>query len=186
MQEKGLTSFILVFFFILVYFSLVYSLQELEAKKNFTEAQLIEIENASFKRKLIEDSVDSIIKEEIEKEIAFGSDEPKKINKKISEKLAEFFSLMEAKGTEFKEIQSEKKYSEIKITGKKAGKEFIEENSKIVVINLKGKLYLVEFIYTAGINKDRLIGAKIKENSSEQKFFIPRNYSVKVIALRLV
>jgi hypothetical protein len=186
MKEKGLTSFILVLFFVLVYFSLVYSLQEMEAKKNFTEAQLIEIENASFRRNLLENSVDSVIKEEIAKEIAFGSDEPKKINKKIAEKLAEFFSLMEKKGTEFKEINSGKKYSEIKITGKKAGKEFIEENSKVIVMNLEGKLYFVEFIYTAGINKNNLIGAKIKENSSEQKFFIPRNYSIKVIALRMI
>jgi hypothetical protein len=186
MKEKGLATFVLVLLFILIYFNLIYSMQSLNSKKDFTEAQLIELENSSFKRKLIENAVDSLIQEEIEKEIAYGSAEAEKINKKISEKLIKLFSEIPGKKVEFKEIQSSKKYDKIKIKGKKATKEFIEKNSKTIVMNLENRLFLVEFIYTAGANKNNLIGAEIKNNSSKQKFFIPRNYSVQVIALRMI
>jgi len=185
MKHKGLISFVLVLIFILIYFSLVYSISSFNSKKDFTESELIEIENSSFKRNLIENAVDSVIKEEIEKEIMFGSDDPEKIREKVAAKLFETFSGNELKNTEFREITSGKKYTEIKIKGEKLSKEFIEKNSKIIVINLEKTLYLVQFIYTGGINRNKLIGAEIKENSSSQKFFIPVDYSVTVISLRL-
>jgi len=186
MHVKGLISFVLVLAFIVIYFSLVFSLNSFNSEKNFTEAKLIEIENSSMKRNLIENAVDSLIEEEIKKEIAFGSDEPEKINEKISEKLSEFFFIMEEKGIEFSEIASDRKYSETEIKEKKITKEFIKENSKTIVFNLENRLYHVEFIFTGGKNKNNFIGAEIKENSSYQKFFLPVNYSVKIISLRLV
>ncbi|MFH1663966.1 MAG: hypothetical protein ABH986_04125, partial [archaeon] len=172
--------------FILIYFSLVYSISSFNSKKDFTESELIEIENSSFKRNLIENTVDSVIKEEMEKEIMFGSDDPEKIREKVAAKLFEAFSGNELKSTEFKEITSGKKCAEIKIKGEKLSKEFIEKNSKVIVLNLKETLYLVKFVYTGGINKNQLIGAEIKENSTSQKFFIPVDYSITVISVRLV
>ncbi len=184
MQHKGLIAFVLVFFFILIYFNLVYSLSSFNSEKNFAEAKLIEIENTSFKRNLLENTIDSVIEEEIKKEIAFGTTEPKKLNEKISEKLIEVFSVLEEKEIEFKEANSGKKYSKIKIRGKKVEKEFLEKNSKTIVINLKETVYLVEFIYTGGLEKNNLIGAEIKEKNSNRNFFIPFNYSVKQVAVK--
>ncbi len=183
-MKKGLISFIIVLIFILIYFNLIYSVNSFNSKQNFTEANLIEIENTSFRRNLIENAVDSLIEETIKKEIAFGSDNPKIINKKISGKLIELFN--EISETEFKEIHSEKKYSKTEIKGKKLSKKFIEENTKIIVFGLDNKLYETKFIYTGGVNKNNLIGSRITENNSEQKFFIPVDYSVKVISLRFI
>ncbi len=186
MKFKGIISFVLVLIFILIYFNLVYSINSFNSKKGFTEGTLIEIENLSFKRNLIENAVDSLIREEIRKEINFGSDDPKEINEKVSVKLMNLFSLMEKQGIEFKKIKSNKEYSETEIKGNKITKKFVEKNSKTKVINLEKKIYLVEFIYTAGINKNELIGAEIKEKNSSQKFFIPTDYSIKEITIRFV
>ncbi|MFH1663678.1 MAG: hypothetical protein ABH986_02630 [archaeon] len=186
MSQKGLISFVLVLAFIAVYFSLVFSLNSFNSEKNFTEAKLVEIENNSFKRNLLENAVDSLIEETMQEEIAFGSDDPEKINEKISAKLFELFSGMEEKGTEFKETLSGKKYSETEIKGEKISKKFIKENSKTIVFSLENRLYEVQFIFTGGINKNNLAGAEIKENSSTQKFFIPLDYTVKIVSLRLV
>lgn len=183
-MKKGLISFILVLIFILIYFNLVYSVNSFNSKKDSSEADLIEMENTSFKRNLIENAVDSLIEEKIKKEIAFGSDNPEIINKKISGELDKLFN--EINENEFKEIKSEKKYSKTEILGKKVSEKFIEENTKTIVFGLEDRLYEVRFIYTGGINKNNLIGSKITENNSEQKFFIPVNYSVKVISLRFV
>ena len=186
MKNKGLMSFVLVLIFILIYFNLVYSIGEFNSKKNLTEAELIEIEDTSFKRNLLENAVDSVIEETISNEILFGSTEGKKINQKISEKLIKVFSETEAKEIFVKEINSNKEYKKIKITGKEITKEFIEENSKTIVIKLEEKIFLVEFHFTGGINKNNLVGAEITENQSKSKFFIPVNYTVKLIAFRVI
>jgi len=184
MKCKGLIAFVLVFLFILIYFNLVYSLNSFNSEKNFAEAKTIEIENTSFKRNLAENAIDSVIEEEIQKEIAFGTTEPEKLKEKISEKLIEVFSVLEEQEIEFKEVNSNKKYNKIKIKGKKVEKEFLEKNSKIIVINLKETVYLVEFIYTGGLEKNNLIGAEIKEKNSYTNFFIPFNYSQKQVAVK--
>ncbi len=186
MKSKGMIAFALVFAFILIYFSLVYSIQEFNSNKNLVEAQLIETENASFKRNLVENSVDELIKETIKKEIMFGSKEPKKIQEKTAENLIHFFEELEKKGIKIKEIELKKEYKKTKIKGKKTRKKFIQENSRIIVIKLYEKIYLTEFYFTAGKNKNKILGAEIKENSSKINFFVPAGYSIKTINARVI
>ncbi len=173
---KGLMSFVLVIAFILVYSGLIYSFSLFDSEKNFAETQLIETENASFKRNLVEQAVDSAIKEAMQKEIMFGSDDPEKIKEKTALQLESFFSEMKKKGIEFTETNS----------GKKAGKEFIKENSRILVLNIEGKIYVAEFIFTGGTTKNNLVSAEIKENNSSNTFMIPADYSIKIISVRLI
>lgn len=186
MKNKGLMSFILVLIFILIYFNLVYSIESFNSKKNLAEAELIEIENSSFKRNLLENAVDEVVEETIKKEIQFGSTEGKKINKKISKNLIEFFSELEKKGINAKAMKSSKEYKKTEIKGEKITKEFIEENSKTMVIKLEEKVFLVEFYFTGGLNKNNLVGAEIKENKTKNKFFIPINYSIKLISVKMI
>jgi actin-like ATPase involved in cell morphogenesis len=185
-MQKGLISFILLLAFILIYFNLVYSINSLETEKNFTEAKLIEIESASFKRNLIENTIDYLIEEEIEKQINFGSNNAEEIKKKTSQRLMEFFYEMKKHGIEFRQVKANKKYSEIQIKGKEITQKFLEKNTKILVSNIQEKIYRVEFFYTAGITKSNLIGAEIKENQTTQKFFVPAGYSIKKNAVRFV
>jgi hypothetical protein len=190
LNSKGLLNFLLVLLFVSLLFSF-FSLDGFSQKKLGKNLQLLlEAEQASFFRTLLEENTDTLVEETIKFEVLKGNTAPRKLKKKIVQNLLTFFSKTEKEFKENPEIvfftarissENYEEFSKTELTEKDIGL-LLKKNSKVNVIKLKNA-YLVEFVFTGGKNKKEVITARISFENMNSYFFIPAGFSKKVLVV---
>jgi hypothetical protein len=181
---KGVYSFTLVFVFAACVVAMVAGAGIARAKLAEGSLAAMEIEHASFLRFQLEENTDSIILGTIENEIRAGNRESASLNSQISGNLEKYFKAMESeKGLggkiEFFEIGTSglsRQFTPATENLKKI--EGLEKYCKTAVLNLKEHVFLVQFMFTGGLMKNRAVLAVIKIGGAEQYFLVLPGYFI--------
>lgn len=182
---RGVYSFTLVFVFTAILVLLLGASTETGKTLNEGSQRAMEIERASFVRFQLEENTDSIIEKTILKEIKAGNHNGESLNEKISTNLLNYFNQMELspnQGTkiEFFEVNSSalsKQFTPITNPSKKLSG--LKKYCKTIAVNLKERVFLVEFYFTGGLMKNRAVLAKIRVGKAKQYYLLLPGYSVK-------
>ncbi|MFH1235251.1 MAG: hypothetical protein V1493_06575 [Candidatus Diapherotrites archaeon] len=181
---KGVYSFTLVFVFAACVVAMAADAGIARAKLAEGGLAAMEIERASFLRFQMEENTDSIIAETIENEVIAGNRESAALNPKICGNLEKYFNAMESeKGLggkiEFFEINTANLSEQFTpVAGNFKKIEGLEKYCKTAVLNLKEHVFLVQFMFTGGLMKNRAVLAVIKVGGAEQYFLVLPGYSI--------
>ena len=164
------------------------SLQEIREAELYT----LQAERANTVRTALENNFDFIVKRTIEGEVALGNTNAETLKEKLCGRLFEFFrGVEESYGGELKVEFFEGsfpsgQYKKILLSKnrKKLRKEFLLENSRVLVVDAGRHVYFVEFSLTGGMLKSTIAYALMSGRESEQVFLIPVDYSQKVLVVR--
>jgi len=191
LNSRGLFCFTLVLAFSAGYFSLANSSEETFAELQKGKSLAFEAEKSSLLKHSVEANLDFLIAKAIEEETKKGNLDAEKLNEKIAGKIFNYFNELE-KQQGFEKIEffegnySKNNYEKI-LKGKrnkKLGLVFLLENSRVLVLNLEEKVYLVEFSFTGGIFKNKVGYAVISTPNTRDYFLLPVNYSHKTMVVK--
>lgn len=176
-RQKGFFCFLIVLAAIAIEAGLLENAAEAERVIGRGRAIAFEAESAALARTLIEDSLDSAIKSELKEGIALNL-EPGEIRERANRKILLLFQRIEEA---FNEGISARFYSE----QGKIDETFLNKNSKVNVIRVRGKSVKAEYSYTGGLLKNNRVFAEISGKNARMLFTIPIGYTVSETALEM-
>ena len=171
LNNRGLYGFFIVLAFAAIYTGLIAENARTNEAIAKTKNKLLEAEKLNTLRTIAEENIDRAIKEKLEEQLRKTTNESTvktEINNtllQLLEKLAETYS--ENPQMEFSTGN-----------GDKISKEFLEKNSKALVIDTETGTKKAEYYIISGF------GGTIKGKHFEQEIMIPTGYTVKATVIR--
>lgn len=164
------------FVFVLAFLSAEVTFMQGSSAENqeMLEAKIIafDLEKTSFTRTLMENSVDSVLRESLRQGLVQNLG-PEEIKDLANRNLELLFQRMEtAYGQE-----------NLKFYPKEIGREFLNSNSVVLVTKLGEKTIEAEYCFTGGIMKENRVFAEIKGKEAKQEFQIPAGYTIKATVI---
>lgn len=189
MKSYGLFSFVIVLLFIQANF-IILGMNTAQLKE-YGEARgyLLQMENANFVRAVIEENFDYLIYRTMEMEIERRNSSPVLIKETLFNNIQKFFSEIGRKHNQAPRIEVSLSQFNYGIPKKmemlkgldSLGMSELKNNFNVLVVNVEEKIFLVEFNYTGGFLKNKILYAIISYPGYEQLFLVPVDYSSKLL-----
>ena len=192
MNARGVFTFVIVLGFISVYLMFLHSANAGAENLSSAGRHALEMEKVNLVRSVLESNVDFLIEKTLESEFLSADKDPEKLKLKVNEKLIGFFNKIENSqpysgieinfysGTFTKNQYSRILYSKNKV---KLNAKFLNENSNVLVVNIKDSVYIAEYSFTGGILKNKVAYAVIASENFKQLFLIPIDYVKRVVVV---
>jgi len=175
MNCRGLFCFLIVLAFIAM--RLAFLQGSIDARQGLAGARALAIEGEQLNlaRTALEISVDNVVEGALEQGLRENLG-PEEIKGLVNGRVMRLFG------------RAKEEYNgEVKVRfwakGGVLGKGFLDENSKVSVVNVKGKAIAAEYVFTGGLLKSKGVRAEIAGERAMQEFRIPVGYTARAMVV---
>jgi len=164
---RGFFGFVLVFAMLIMLLGLAATENNFYCRLGEAGALMIEAEQASKERGLMDSSLDKIVAAKLGEQIAEENFEAGTVKEEVNRALADYFAGKADATTSLFEFLGE------------PNEEFLNENSEAFLIEKDGITY-AEYVFTGGLFRNRTVSGK-PGGQAVARFFVPAGYTVRVV-----